>query len=109
MNRRDFLKRIAAAGLIAATPEIIVPEKRFWQLDRTMADTDTYTTDWFDAGAEGFDKVMVPQGYLEEMYRIQLQIKKDLESKLLYGMSHSEYQGILNGTITLPGAPQSRP
>src|SRR5690606_33529639 len=37
MNRRDFLKRIAAAGLVAAAPEILVPERKFWQLDRTMA------------------------------------------------------------------------
>lgn len=36
MDRRSFLKRIAAAGLVTATPELIVPERRFWQLDQTM-------------------------------------------------------------------------
>lgn len=36
MNRRDVLKRIAAAGLVAAAPEMLTPERRFWQLDQRM-------------------------------------------------------------------------
>jgi hypothetical protein len=37
MNRRDFLKRLGAAGLVAVVaPEIIVPERRVWALDWTM-------------------------------------------------------------------------
>lgn len=43
MNRRDLLKRLGAAGLIAAT----IDAPRFWALDRTMTTprvpTYTYT------------------------------------------------------------------
>lgn len=36
MNRRSFLKALAGASLVAAAPEILVPERRVFALDRTM-------------------------------------------------------------------------
>lgn len=38
MNRRDFLKRLGAVGLVAAAPAILTPERKYWPLDRTMID-----------------------------------------------------------------------
>ena len=36
MNRRVLLKGIAGSAFTFALPEIVVPDKRFWALDRTM-------------------------------------------------------------------------
>lgn len=41
MNRRNFLKSLAITAAGIAVPELIVPEKRFWALDRTMVGEDT--------------------------------------------------------------------
>jgi hypothetical protein len=36
MKRRDFLKGLAAAAaLTVVSPEIVLPERRYWQLDQT--------------------------------------------------------------------------
>jgi hypothetical protein len=54
MNRRNFLKAltVTAAGIVV--PELIVPEKRFWALDRTMLRYDY--TNWFDGSYEPMTK-----------------------------------------------------
>lgn len=36
MNRRSFLKALAGAGLVVASPELILPERRVFALDQTM-------------------------------------------------------------------------
>lgn len=40
MNRRNFLKALTITATGIAVPELIVPEKRFWALDRTMMGED---------------------------------------------------------------------
>jgi hypothetical protein len=78
MNRRNFLKAltVTAAGIVV--PELIVPEKRFWALDRTMLGYDY--TDWFDGSyapitkwpksTEYVVKVENPEMFLHPDYRL---------------------------------------
>lgn len=57
MNRRDLLKRLGAAGLVAATVDV----PRFWSLDRTMVPT--YWEDDFDIR---YTAQVIPPPFTEE-------------------------------------------
>jgi hypothetical protein len=52
MNRRNFLKALTVTAAGIAVPELIVPEKRFWALDRTMLGREYIETGWFDGSFE---------------------------------------------------------
>src|SRR5690606_14651082 len=58
MNRRNFLKRLGAVGLVAAAPAILTPERKYWPLDRTMMGSRTvpyYDFWWTDNDGNRID------------------------------------------------------
>lgn len=70
MDRRAFLKGAAAtvAGAFIV-PEVIVPERRVWALDRTMVRGETFE---------------------EMVWRESLRIRKDIENAMIYGTTNED-------------------
>ena len=75
MNRRDLFKRLAAIGIMAATPE---PVRRFWQLDQTHLVTERFDPNTsFDRLITGisineFDYPVNPPALLRDGERIRV-------------------------------------
>lgn len=94
MNRRDFLKRIAAAGLVAATPEILVPDRRVWALDRTMVETHrSPNTISFEEYTRKRDENFAAM--IEDLRREALRIRIELDRALLHGTDLDRYSAAL--------------
>ena len=73
MDRRTFLKRMGAVGLVAAAPEVLVPDRRFWSLDRTMVpNPETTRVVWDEVS---FDDMMEPMVMTIEKYGRLLRIE----------------------------------